>query len=31
MTPENIQAPSEFLDRFEEQLTQQLLRLCTAA
>lgn len=31
MTPENIQAPSEFLNRFEEQLTQQLLRLCTAA
>ncbi len=31
MTPENIQAPSEFLDRFEDQLTQQLLRLCTAA
>ena len=31
MTPENIQAPSEFLDCFEEQLTQQLLRLCTAA
>ena len=31
MAPENIQAPSEFLDRFEEQLTQQLLRLCTAA
>ena len=31
MTPESIQAPSEFLNRFEEQLTQQLLRLCTAA
>lgn len=31
MTPDNIQAPAEFLDRFEQQLTQQLLKLCTAA
>ena len=31
MTPDNIQAPAEFLDRFEQQLTDQLLRLCTTA
>lgn len=31
MTPDNIQAPAEFLDRFEQQLTEQLLRICTMA
>lgn len=31
MTPDNIQAPAEFLERFEQQLTQQLLKICTAA
>jgi len=31
MTPDNIQAPAEFLERFEQQLTEQLLRLCTTA
>ena len=31
MTPDNIQAPAEFLDRFEQQLTEQLLRICTTA
>ena len=31
MNPDNIQAPAEFLERFEQQLTEQLLRLCTTA